>query len=44
MTLLQPVRTYGDVKKMEPSSKGQLLQTEMGFSEQLLEKSKSLGG
>lgn len=38
MTFLQPARTYGDVKKMEPASKGQLLQTEMGFPEQLLEK------
>lgn len=43
VTLKQPACTYGDVKeKMEPASKGQLLQTEMGFSEQLLEKSKSL--
>lgn len=40
MTFLQPARTYGDVKQMEPASEGQLLQTAMGFSDQLLEKKK----
>lgn len=42
-TLQQPAPTYGEVnEKMEPGSKGQWLQTEMGFSDKNIKKIKSL--
>lgn len=38
-TLQQPAPTYGEVnEKMEPSSKGQWLQTGMGFSDKIFKR------